>query len=104
MVVGAIAAWIAGARRLAGALTLFVAVDVLVLPMIEPWLKAQPLWMLAPMVLLAVLLVINSLLTFLFGPEAAGHFVGAWLVRIGDLLLFGPFRAIRALLRLLRRQ
>lgn len=99
--VAAVAAWILGARRAAIALGLFFAMDVLVAPALAPWLAEQPAWALALLTLAMGLMMLQGLLTFLFGRGATDHFVGTWLVRIVDLLLLGPFRVVLALLRLL---
>jgi len=99
LVVGAIAAWIVGAYRLAVGLSIFVTADLLLVPLLKPYLTTLPAWVLALITILLVLMVIHGLLVVTFGREAAGNFTGTWLVRIGDLLLLGPLRFIGILLR-----
>ncbi len=99
--VAAVAFAIMGAGRMAAALGTFVAIDLIVAPLLEPWLEQLPPWASALIVIVLGLLVIHSLISLAFGPEAAGTFTGTWLVRISDMLILGPFRILRTLFRLL---
>ena len=94
-----IAAWIVGAKRFALGLTVLLVVDQIVAPLLEPYIRTLPTWVLALLTAIVLLLVIHGLIATLFGKEAAGTFTGKWLVRISDLLILGPFRVIRILLR-----
>lgn len=100
-VVAAIGAAILGWSRIATSLSLFVAVDVLVWPLLEPWLDQLPVWALVLGAILLPLLVVHSLIALVFGEAAAGQFTGTWLVRIADALLLGPLRMLRSLWQLL---
>lgn len=97
----AVAFAIMGLGRLAASLGVVVAIDLIVVPLFEPWLEQLPPWASALMVIVLGLLVIHSLISVVFGPEAAGTFTGTWLVRISDMLILGPFRIVRHLFRLL---
>lgn len=101
VVVAAVAAFIIGARRLGIALAILLVMDQVAAPLLAPVLAELPWWVLALVTLVVVLLVVHGLIAAVFGAEAAGHFTGTWLVRITDLLIIGPFRAIRYLLRIL---
>lgn len=99
MVVLAITALVVGARGLAGMAAGVVAADLVLAPLLAPWIDALPDWALAPILVVFGLMVLNSALAFLFGREAAGHVTGTLLMRLFDLILLGPFRLLRALLR-----
>lgn len=101
IVVAAVAAAIMGFNRVAVSLGIYVAIDLFIAPMLEPWLDQLPLWTLALAALLLPLLVLNAIISLVFGKEAGGHFTGTWLVRIFDLLILGPFHIVGYLLRLL---
>ncbi len=100
MVVLAIAAWILRARALAGLAALIVLADVVIGPLVAPWLDAIPLWALLPLLPIIGLLLLHGLIVAAFGPETAGQVTGTYLVRLLDLIFLGPFRLIRFLLRL----
>ena len=99
LVVLTIAAWIVGAKQFALGLTVLLIMDQVVAPLLEPYLATLPTWVLALVTATVILLVIHGLIVMIFGKEAAAHFTGTWLVRISDLLILGPFRMIRVLLR-----
>src|SRR5437763_396437 len=63
----------------------------IVLPAIDPWFAAQPMWFQAAAILVAGLLAVQSALTLVFGEQVAGHFVGTMLVRIFDCVVLGAF-------------
>ena len=54
---------------------------------------------LAIMALLALLRITRRMLERIFGPEAANHLVGTWVVRLVDAIVAGPARLLRLLLR-----
>lgn len=99
LIVGAIGAWIIGANRLAIALTVLVLLDLVLAPLIAPWLEEQPAWVLALLLIIVALMILNGVISLLFGKEAGGHVVGTYVVRILDLLIRGPFRVVRRLFR-----
>lgn len=90
----AVASLILGAKRLATTLGVLLGTHAIVVPMLEPWIDTLPTWAIALGTMILLLSVIQAVLTLLFGKEASGQFVGTWLVRLGDLLLIGPFRFI----------
>ncbi len=99
MVVLAIGALVVGARGLAATAAGVVFADLVLAPLLAPWIAAVPVWALVPILIVFGFVVLNAVLTFFFGPEAGGHVTGTYLVRLFDLILLGPFRLLRALLR-----
>ncbi len=97
----AIAAAIMGWNRLAAALGLFVAIDIFVFPMLEPFFDQLPIWVLILCVAFIPLYLLHSLIQFVFGKETAGTFTGIWLLRVSDAIILMPFRFVRLLWRLL---
>jgi hypothetical protein len=97
--VGAVAAWILGLRGIGVSLAVLFVADTVLAPFLEPWLDTVPPWALVAGLVIVTLLVLQGFVVALFGREAWGHFAGTWLVRLGDLLLLGPFRALGAILR-----
>ena len=91
-------ALIVGARGLAGAAGMILVVELIVAPLMAPWLATLPTWVLLIMGAVMVLTVVHGVIDFLFGKEAAGHVSGTYLVRLLDLLLLGPFRLLGRLL------
>lgn len=98
----AIAAWIVGARALATAASLLLMVELVIAPLLAPWLATLPAWVLFLIGALMVLLVLHGVVEFLFGQEAAGHVTGSYLVRLIDFLILGPFRLLGSLVRAFR--
>jgi hypothetical protein len=101
--VAAIGAAIMGWYRLAAPLAAFVAIDIAVVPLLEPWIEQVPVWFLVLLMPIFALLVLYSLIALIFGKGVAdqviGQFIGTWLVRLADLLIAGPFRVLWWLLR-----
>jgi len=100
--IAAVAAAIMGMKKIAASLGFFFAIDVFVMPILDPWLGELPIWVLAIALLLFPLLLLNAIISFIFGGEAAGQFTGTWIVRIFDFLLLAPFRLLKILWRLFR--
>lgn len=89
------AAFILGARRPA---LLLVAVPLfhwLVWPAVSQVFFDLPFLMQALITVLVPLLAVHGLISLVFGREAAGHFSGNWLVRLGDFLILTPARIIK---------
>ena len=86
-------------RRVALGLAAPPAFRWVVMPAISPWFSAQPLWLQGAAFLAVALLTVQSVLTLVFGKEAAGHFIGVMLVRIFDLVVVGAFRTAGRLVR-----
>lgn len=91
-------AWILGARALASAAALVLLADLLLAPLLAPWLQTLPTWVLLLIGGVMVLLVLHSVIDFLFGEDTAGHVTGTYLVRLLDAVLLGPFRLLRRIL------
>ena len=85
--IAAVAAWIMGLGRLAAALGIYVAMDIFAAPLIEAWLGELPLWALVLAAPFVVLIILNSLISLVFGKEVAGQVIGTWLVRLTDNLV-----------------
>lgn len=99
--VAAVGAFILGFRRAGTALMGWPIIDWVVLPMVDPILDQLPGWAVASLLVVVGLVILQGLLSLLFGPEAVGHVVGTYLVRLIDFLVLGPFRALRWLFRML---
>jgi hypothetical protein len=104
IVVLAVAAWILGARALAGVAIAVVIADVVIAPLLAPWIEALPTWAFVLILVVFALTVINGLLVLLFGREAAGQVTGTYLVRLIDFIFLGPFRLLRFLVRAILRR
>src|SRR5262245_799444 len=68
-----------------------------------PWLDHRPLWSQALLTLLVWLLLMRAAISIVFGGRVADGFAAQWVIRIVDLLIVGPLRAVAFLLRLLIR-
>lgn len=101
--VAAVGAFILGFRRAGAALMGWPIIDWIVLPLVDPIIDQMPAWAVAALVVVVGLVMLQGLLSLLFGPEAVGHVVGTYLVRLIDFLLLGPFRALRWLFSMLVR-
>ena len=98
-----IAAWIVGARALGTAAAVLLLAELVLAPLLAPWLATLPDWGLLLIGGVIVLLVLHGIIDFLFGKETAGHVSGTYLIRLFDFLLMGPFRLLGRLLRGLTR-
>lgn len=92
------AAFILGARRVAILVASVPLIRWFVWPVVADTFPELPLWIQILAIVLVPLLLIHGLITLVFGAPTAAHFTGAWLVRLGDLLLFSPTRGIRGLI------
>jgi hypothetical protein len=101
--VAAVGSFILGANRMGTSLIALLVLDIVVAPLLAPVLAGIPLWALLLLLVVVALLTVHGVITAVFGHEAAGHFTGTWLVRIGDLLLLGPFRLLGGLVRFIVR-
>lgn len=97
-----IAAWIMGARPLALAAAMLLLAELVLAPLLAPWLTTLPVWALLLLGGIMVLMVLHGVVDVLFGKETAGHITGTYLVRLLDALLLGPFRLLGRLLLSLR--
>lgn len=95
----AIAAWILGARALAIGAGLILLLEVLIAPLLAPWLSTVPAWGLVLIGVFMALLILHAAIELLFGDKTAGHVSGVYLVRLFDGLMLGPFRLLARLLR-----
>jgi hypothetical protein len=95
----AIAAWILGARALAIGAGLILLFEVLIAPLLAPWLSTVPAWGLVLIGVFMALLILHAAIELLFGDKTAGHVSGVYLVRLFDGLMLGPFRLLARLLR-----
>ena len=86
-------------RRVVLGLAVPPAFRWVIMPAIGPWFSVQPLWLQAVAFLAVALLTAQSVLTLVFGKEAAGHFIGTMLVRVFDLVVLGVFRGVASLIR-----
>ena len=96
-------AWIVGARALGVAAAVLLLAELVLAPLLAPWLTTLPDWALLLIGGVMVLLVLHGIIDFLFGKETAGYVSGIYLVRLCDFLLLGPFRLLGRLLRGLTR-
>lgn len=95
----AITAWILGARPLAIAAAFIFAFEVIVAPLLAPWLATLPTSALVLIGAVMALMVFRGAIELLFGKETAGHATGVYLVRVLDALTLGPLRLLGRLLR-----
>jgi hypothetical protein len=93
--IAAVGAFILGFRRAGMALMGWPIIDWIVLPAIDPIIDQLPGWAVAALLVVVALLMLQGALSLLFGPEAVGHVIGTYLVRLIDVLLLGPFRGLR---------
>lgn len=100
----AVAAWILGARALAGIAMMVVITDVVLAPLLTPWIESLPLWAMVLMLIVFGVSILLGGLSMLFGREAIGHLTGTYLVRFFDLILIGPFRLLGWLFRVVARR
>ena len=98
-----IIAWIVGARTLGMAAAIFLLAELVLAPLLSPWLSTLPGWALFLIGGVMVLLVLHGFIDVLFGKETAGHVSGTYLIRLLDFLFLGPFRLLGHLLRALTR-
>lgn len=83
------------AYRIAGLLAFPVFVRWVAWPTAKPFYDSIPEWQKFLIIALVGLIVLQGLIRLVFGREATGHFTGTMLVRLFDLVFFGPFRSIR---------
>jgi hypothetical protein len=95
----AVAAWILGARPLAIAAALILVFEVVVAPLLAPWLATLPTWALLLIGAVMLLMLLHGAIELLFGSKTAGHVTGVYLVRLLDAFTLGPFRLLGRLLR-----
>ncbi len=93
--VAAVGAFILGFNRTGTALLGWPIIDWIVLPIIEPVIDQLPGWVVAVIVAVIALVMLQGILSLLFGRAAVGHVVGTYLVRLIDLVFLGPFRGAR---------
>lgn len=101
--VAAVGAFILGFRRAGMALLGWPIIDWIVLPIVDPIIDQLSGWAAAAVVVVVGLVMLQGLLSLLFGREAVGHVVGTYIVRLIDFLLLGPIRALRWLFWMLAR-
>ena len=101
-VVGLVA-WIVGARSLGVAAAILLLAELVLVPLLAPWLATLPDWALFLIAGVMVLLMLHGIIDFLFSKGTAGHVSGTYLVRLFDFLLIGPFRLLGWFLRGLTR-
>lgn len=94
-------AWIIGAKRAATALTLVPIGKWIIAPLFAPVMRSLPWWVGPLADAVTILLLLQGVITLVFGPAVAAHVIGALLLRALDVLFLGPFRGLRWLLRLL---
>lgn len=99
VVVVGLAAWIMGARALGTAAAILLLSDLVLAPLLAPWLATLPAWTLWLLGALMWLMILRGVIETMFGKSTAGHVTGTYLVRIFDALLLGPFRFVFRLLR-----
>ncbi len=99
VVVVGLVAWIMGARALGVAAAILLLSDLVIAPLLAPWLATLPAWILWSLEALMWLMILHRVIETLFGKATAGHVTGTYLVRIFDALLLGPFRFVFRLLR-----
>lgn len=97
--VAAAAAWIIGARRMGFVLAALVGAELVLPPLVEPWLETLPLWILVLGGLTLLLLVAHDLIAFVFNRKVAAHVTAEWLIRLVDFVMLGPLRLLWRLLR-----
>ena len=94
-----LAAWIMGARALGTAAAILLLSDLVLAPLLAPWLATLPAWTLWLLGALMWLMILRGVIETMFGKDTAGHVTGTYLVRIFDALLLGPLRFVFHLLR-----
>jgi hypothetical protein len=99
ILVAAIAAGILGFRRVAGILALIPMIDWVLVPLAAPFVDALPAWLVVTLLLISVLMLVQGVLTMLFGREASGHVIGTFIVRFIDLFFGAPVAIARILHR-----
>ena len=92
--VAAAGAFILGAKAAGYSLMAWPILDWIVLPIFEPAIDQLPLMWVAVIGAVITLIILQGLLSLVFGKEAAGHVIGTYLVRLLDLLFVGPFRLL----------
>jgi hypothetical protein len=99
VLVFAIAAWILGARPLAMVAAFIFLFEVIVSPLLAPWLATLPTPALLLIGVVMALMLFHGAIELLFGKKTAGHVTGVYLVRLLDAFTLGPFRLLGRLLR-----
>ena len=99
VLVVAIAAWILGARPLAMVAALILVFEIVIFPLLAPWLEIIPTAVLLLVAPIIALMLFQSAITLFFGKRTAGNVTGVYLVRLLDALMLSPFRLIGRLLR-----
>lgn len=94
-----VAAWILGARVLGVAAALLLLTELLLAPLLAPWIATLPTWGLLMLAAALVIVVLHQVIDLLFGKETAGHVTGTYVVRLLDVILLGPIRLLARLLR-----
>ncbi len=95
IVLAAAVAYLVGALRLSLALGLIPVVKLILAPVLAPYFWQLPVWLLPAVVLLLFLLVLQGIVSLVFGRETAGQFVGAILMRCCEWPIVALLRTIR---------
>ena len=90
---------IVGLYRLGGALILFVFIDALLLPFLEPLFDQLPPWLLVLIAVLFFLGIFRELVALFIGKRAADTMIGSLAADFVKLLFFFPRLAGRMLMR-----
>lgn len=100
----AVAAWIVGARALATAAVVVLLAELVLVPLLEPWIATLPLW--ALFVLLGVLAftVEYDVIALVSNREIANKIMANQLSWLGKSLFLGPFRLLGFILRMFWRR
>src|ERR1039458_8645538 len=101
--VAAAVAFILGRPRAGSSFALTFILQAWLTPILKPWLDQQPLWLQAIWALVIWILLMQTIVSIIFGRRVGDGFATHWVIRVVDLLILGPFRGIAYLLRLLIR-
>lgn len=94
-----VAAFILKARRLAAAFEIMPALHWIIFPVLTVLNVPLPLWSGPVVEVLAALLLLQSLLSIVFGKDVAAGVIAGLLLRGIDGLLRGPMRKLQTALR-----
>lgn len=102
--IAAVACLIMGAKRWAAAIAMVPIGRWILWPIFTQFFPGLPVWVQLLFGLVGALLIVHGFTSLIFGRETAGQVTGTLIVRIGEFLLFAPFRLIKSTWRFLRRK
>lgn len=97
LLVSAGLAMILGARKIAGALILFVIISALLPTILAPILDVLPLWAVLVLGLVILLAISHEIMALFLGRKKATELLGNIIVGFVRGVLFFPFRVMRML-------